>query len=611
MLSTIFILAAGAVLAEAQAGINGSFPHAYPGQPEGDYSPRWQKYFEVTKPLPNVTFPVARSFAGNIRVNRPHHPNDTLFYWGFEHSHGSLTAGSGQNAHAPWAIWLNGGPGSSSMPGLTLENGPIHINPDYSVTHNPYAWTAFADYFWIDQPVGVGFSTSDAESYVTDEDQMATDFFGFLENLVKVFPSLRTRPLYLTGESYAGTYIPYITKHYFGLKNPPVRLARIAMGDGSYADQSIVTLLPVVQIIETYPQIIGYNSTVFEYFREQEHLCGYDLNLTYPQTKPLPPVSFAGSPSDDGSKQHLKFLSKKPTRFDLAKRLADGHALRKRDDASANSLRSFDPHSPLDPFYGCDIYDEVMDYALNFTFPWNLTQGFDVYDIPDALNPEVPMDPSVFFNDPKTVAALHAPTSKEWTFFFSGNVGYPFGGNFVDPEDPSPSPEPAFFSELATNASLHHVSIVFYSGNDDSLVPHRGTEVVIQNTTFGGIRGFTRRPSTPWTLDNGTFGGIVHQERNWTYVLINNAGHVVPYTNPISAFTMARNWIFGNNQTGLVVGSKVIGGENASELSGDILPGNEAIFYGSLSTQSSYVFPTATINSWSSFIHTATATATP
>lgn len=30
---------------------------------------------------------------------------------------------------------------------------------------------------------------------------------GFLENLVKVFPSLKKRPLYLTGESYSGTYI--------------------------------------------------------------------------------------------------------------------------------------------------------------------------------------------------------------------------------------------------------------------------------------------------------------------------------------------------------------------------------------------------------------------
>lgn len=30
---------------------------------------------------------------------------------------------------------------------------------------------------------------------------------NFLVNLVKVFPNLKTRPLHLTGESYAGTYI--------------------------------------------------------------------------------------------------------------------------------------------------------------------------------------------------------------------------------------------------------------------------------------------------------------------------------------------------------------------------------------------------------------------
>jgi hypothetical protein len=71
---------------------------------------------------------------------------------------------------------------------------------------------------------GVGFSTADTKGYgmnhsisfstsfdiryqVADEDQMANDFLGFLSNLVKVFPSLARRPLYLTGESYAGMYI--------------------------------------------------------------------------------------------------------------------------------------------------------------------------------------------------------------------------------------------------------------------------------------------------------------------------------------------------------------------------------------------------------------------
>ena len=54
----------------------------------------------------------------------------------------------------------------------------------------------------------------------------------------------------------------------------------------------------------------------------------------------------------------------------------------------------------------------------------------------------------------------------------------------------------------------------------------------MQNTTFGGIQGFTRPPSTPWFDDEGEFAGIVHQERNWTYVLIQGAGHRVPQQRP-------------------------------------------------------------------------------
>lgn len=89
--------------------------------------------------------------------------------------------------------------------------------------------------------------------------------FGFLENLVKVFPSLGKRPLHLTGESYAGTYIvrtylhlltychgtnrfqPYITKTYFGMANPPVHLAKIAIGDGTPGTFTVFNQLPAVR----------------------------------------------------------------------------------------------------------------------------------------------------------------------------------------------------------------------------------------------------------------------------------------------------------------------------------------------------------------------------
>lgn len=65
--------------------------------------------FEVTAQLPNITFPLERSFAGNLPVNRRDHPNNTLFFYGFEKSCGSLTAPADPNNKEPWGIWLNGG----------------------------------------------------------------------------------------------------------------------------------------------------------------------------------------------------------------------------------------------------------------------------------------------------------------------------------------------------------------------------------------------------------------------------------------------------------------------------------------------------------------------
>lgn len=86
-----------------------------------------------------------------------------------------------------------------------------------------------------------------------------------------MFPSLATRPLFLTGESYAGTYIvsahrivssrcpwpidgrsslqPYITKHIFQAPNPPINLSKIAIGDGSLGSQATVEHLPVVSYL--------------------------------------------------------------------------------------------------------------------------------------------------------------------------------------------------------------------------------------------------------------------------------------------------------------------------------------------------------------------------
>ncbi|KAL4244407.1 Carboxypeptidase [Abortiporus biennis] len=622
MLCTLAIVTVlGGVLVAGQQV--SSFPHDYPGKPSTPFGPDWQQYFEVSQQLPNVTFGsnLTRSWAGNIPVDRQGHPNNTLFFWAFEKQNGSLTAAAGESTE-PWGIWLNGGPGSSSLLGLLFENGPIHIAPDYSAFANNFSFNQIADYVWIDQPVGTGFATSDADGFAQDEDQVGTDFWGFIANLVEVFPSLKTRPLHITGESYAGTYIPYITKTYFGLQNPPVNLVKITIGDGTIGSGFVFEVLPTLTVIETYPQLIGYDTTVFEYFKEQSHLCGYDLNLTYPQSSKFPtlnpPVPVSNFAADEGRilSQHRGLTSKTSLLRATRERWeSSGFTKRNLDEHKRNSAEwvgtkrdlTGRANGTIDPWYQCLIWDEMVDYALNFSLPWSIGNdfnGFDVYNVPDALLPEAPMDASVFLNNNVTRAAIHAPTSKNW----QESINYPFGG----PGGSDPSPEPmVFLDELATNASQKNVGVVIYSGNDDSLVAHTGSEVVIQNTTFGGIQGFTRKPSTPWFDDNGQFAGIVHQERNWTFVLFQGAGHLVPQQQPQRAMIFLREFVFGNNQTGLVVNSSntvsVIGGEVSSIFANDVLPGQSSIFTGVGITAGATVYPSATIAAWESFAATAIA----
>jgi len=73
------------------------------------------------------------------------------FFWFFEARKNPSTA--------PLAIWLNGGPGASSMMGALQENGPCFIAADSKTTYlNPWSWNNEVNMLYIDQPTQVGFS---------------------------------------------------------------------------------------------------------------------------------------------------------------------------------------------------------------------------------------------------------------------------------------------------------------------------------------------------------------------------------------------------------------------------------------------------------------------
>ncbi|KAF7354057.1 Carboxypeptidase [Mycena venus] len=606
-----------AVLPYALATQNWSSPAHYPGKPTGGYRPEWQDYFEVTEPLENVTWPLPRNWAGSISTRTVGSENNTAFFWGFEKTNGSLTDA---NSTEPWMIWLAGGPGYSSIASMLVENiGPIIVTK-HSLGPNNNSWHNIADIFFVDNPVGTGYSTVGRGGYPADQEQVATDFLGFLHGLVKVFPGLKTRPLHLVGESYAGRFIPYILKAYFDMdpSDRPVTFTngKIGCSNPALSESNLFENIPIVRVIETYPQLINYDTKMYDYLREQAHICKFDLNLTYPQTggklpytrikkgvldHRLPqPTRRSGSDAEHFLVElHERWMAlpeeererrrREPEKRERSRRewmretfgededvVGDAKSPSSSSSKSKSKTKSsrtsktissattstatpnkFPGIPPFDTtltgkmnlFWGCDLRDTAMVYALNFTYPWNqLGLKFDFLDIPYTVNPiSENLHPHHWMNHNTTREALHAPRNKIWRVT---TTTYAWGNVEVG-TDPSP-PSTFFMDELAANATKENVGIVWYSGNDDALTTHWSTEVVIQNTTFGGIQGFTVKPNTSWFDDAGLYAGVVRQERGWTYGLLYGAGHQTPVINPARSFAFIRDFFVGNSQVGAV-----------------------------------------------------------
>ncbi|KAJ3143930.1 hypothetical protein HK101_002942 [Irineochytrium annulatum] len=133
-------------------------------------------------------------------------------------------------------IWLNGGPGCSSLFGSFGENGPVHVEDDGSLKANPYSWHRLANMLYVEQPAGTGFSFTTAPAEAMNELQIAADFYIFLNGFYEAFPETKSYELFITGESYAGFYIPYISAELLAKKSltdgTPINFAGVAIGNG-------------------------------------------------------------------------------------------------------------------------------------------------------------------------------------------------------------------------------------------------------------------------------------------------------------------------------------------------------------------------------------------
>lgn len=118
---------------------------------QSDYSnPKTSKFAVNGTGIPEVDFDIGESYAGTLPINSNSTEN-ALWFWYFPSENSA--------ADDEIVLWLNGGPGCSSLDGLLQENGPfLWQSGTYSPIENPWSWTNLTNMVWVDQPIGTGFS---------------------------------------------------------------------------------------------------------------------------------------------------------------------------------------------------------------------------------------------------------------------------------------------------------------------------------------------------------------------------------------------------------------------------------------------------------------------
>jgi len=166
------------------------------------------------------------SYSGYLTVDDRHGSN--MFFWFFPAAVGADTA--------PVLLWLQGGPGASSLYAVFNEHGPFSVGKNHELKLRNRTWTATHSVLYVDNPVGTGFSfTGDDAGYSTDQTAVGLNMYEALTQFFTLFSEYRKNDFYVTGESYAGKYVPSVS-YTIHRKNPgaPVKinLKGLVIGNG-------------------------------------------------------------------------------------------------------------------------------------------------------------------------------------------------------------------------------------------------------------------------------------------------------------------------------------------------------------------------------------------
>jgi carboxypeptidase D len=129
--------------------------------------------------IPDVNFDIGESYAGLLPVSDKANASE-LYFW--------FVPSANELAGDEILIWLNGGPGCSSLEGFLQENGPfLWQYGTYLPVKNNWAWSNLTNVVWVEQPAGTGFSHVGSDGAPQNEVESAAQFLGFFKNFMDTF----------------------------------------------------------------------------------------------------------------------------------------------------------------------------------------------------------------------------------------------------------------------------------------------------------------------------------------------------------------------------------------------------------------------------------------
>ncbi|XP_042501941.1 serine carboxypeptidase-like 35 [Macadamia integrifolia] len=413
-----------------------------------------------------------RHFAGYVNVRPKDHK--ALFYWFFEAEEGV--------AEKPLVLWLNGGPGCSSVAyGAVQELGPFLIRNNQSdLILNKFSWNKAANLLFVEAPVGVGFSyTNKTQDLETLGDGVtAEDSYGFLLGWFKRFPNFKSHEFYITGESYAGHYVP--------------QLAELIYENNKKASKD--------SIINLKGFMIG-NAVIND------------------ETDQLGFIEYAWSHTIISDQLYHNILKECDFKSNTATSLCNAY------------IRSF-----LQAYSDIDIYSIYTPVCLRssgqtttklLAGPPLFTKRELWYKLPMGYDPCTELYTETYFNRQDVQRALHANVTK---------LSYPYTtcSNVISKWNDSPNTVLPIIKKLL-GAGLR---IWIYSGDTDGRVPATSTRKSLNELGLPVEEAWRA-----WFHRRQVAGWVVTYEGGLTFATVRGAGHQVPVLRPDQALFLFSHFL--------------------------------------------------------------------